>query len=305
MPARAVRGRPSLIVPRMPVSRKGIAMPAREEKLVLCNATLIGGSLEPTPDQVKAIVDATAEAKFGGISLWAFHQFAAVKQGISPDMLKGWIRGRGLSVPIVESLIGWETADRAAIEAQCVPTLDCAVFHGAKDVAGVVMSPEIDFATATKGLSLLGKLAADRGLRICIEWLPWCGLKDIASAWRLVQAAGGENIGLVVDTWHWLRQPGGPDLATLRSIPGSRIHCVQLNDTTRNGFGGDTMMESMTNRLLPGDGEVEWKPLLAALDAIGADPVWAPEVFNVGLMKEGPAGMAKKIGAATRKVLGL
>ena len=65
------------------------------------------------------------------------------------------------------------------------------------------------------------------------------------------------------------------------------------------------MMESMTNRLLPGDGEVEWKPLLDALDAIKADPIWAPEVFNLGLMKEGPVAMAKKIGGATRKVLGL
>lgn len=280
-------------------------MPAREEKLVLCNATLVGGSLELTPDQMKAIIDATAEAKFGGISLWAFHQLAVVGAGVPAEKVKSWIRDRGLSVPIVESLIGWETGDRATIEAQCGPTLDCAVFHGAKDVAGVVMNPTMDFDAATRGLSLLGKMAADRGLRICIEWLPWSALKDIQSAWRLIQAAGGENIGLVVDTWHWLRQPGGPDLATLRSIPGSRIHCVQLNDTTRKGSGDDLMMESMTNRLLPGDGEVEWQPLLAALDAIGADPIWAPEVFNVGLMQEGPVSMAKKIGASTRKVLGL
>jgi len=279
--------------------------PAREEKLVLCNATLIGGSLEVSPDQMKTIIDATAEAKFGGISLWAFHQLAVVGAGVKPETVRGWIRDRGLTVPIVESLIGWETADKATIEAQCGPTLDCAVFHGAKDVAGVVLAPEMDFATAARGLSMLGKMAEDRGLRVCIEWLPWSALKDIKSAWKLVQAAGGENLGLVLDTWHWLRQPGGPDLDTLRSIPGSRIHCVQLNDTTRTGPGGDMMMESMTNRLLPGDGEVEWKPLLEALDAIKADPVWAPEVFNLGLMKEGPVSMAKKIGGATRKVLGL
>ncbi len=277
----------------------------REEKLVLCNATLIGGALELSPDQMKAIIDATAEAKFGGISLWAFHQLAVVGAGVKPETIKGWIRDRGLTVPIVESLIGWETGDRATIEAQCTSTLDCAVFHGAKDVAGVVMAPQMDFAAATRGLTLLGKMAADRGLRICIEWLPWCALKDIKSAWKLVQAAGGENIGLVVDSWHWLRQPGGPDLPTLRGIPGSRIHCVQLNDTMRKGKGDDMMMESMTNRLLPGDGEVEWKPLLDTLDAIGADPIWAPEVFNVGLMQDGPVSMAKKIAASTRKVLGL
>ena len=31
-------------------------MPAREEKLVLCNATLIGGALELTPEQMKALL---------------------------------------------------------------------------------------------------------------------------------------------------------------------------------------------------------------------------------------------------------
>lgn len=280
-------------------------MPAREEKLVLCNATLYGGALELTPDQLKTTLDATVEARFGGVSLWAFHQASVAAAGVAPETVKSWIQERRLTVPIVESLIGWEGGDRATIEAQCVPTLDCAVLQGAKDVAGVVMAPEYDRAAAVRGLSLLGKLAADRGLRICIEWLPWSALQTIKSAWELIQDAGGENIGLVVDTWHWLRQPGGADLATLRQIPGSRIHCVQLNDTTRKGSGGDLMMESMTNRLLPGDGEVEWKPLLDALDAIGADPVWAPEVFNVGLMEQGPVAMAKKIGQSTRKVLGL
>ena len=38
---------------------------------------------------------------------------------------------------------------------------------------------------------------------------------------------------------------------------------------------------------------------------LGADPIWAPEVFNVGLMEEGAVEMAKKTRAATRKVLGL
>jgi sugar phosphate isomerase/epimerase len=80
---------------------------------------------------------------------------------------------------------------------------------------------------------------------------------------------------------------------------------VQLDDTTREGNGDDMMMESMTQRLLPGEGEVDFPPLLAALDEIGADPFWAPEVFNLGLMEKGPVEMARRIGDATRKVLGL
>ena len=279
--------------------------PVREENLILCNAPLVGGAMDVDADQVRSIVDATADAGWGGVSLWAFHHLAAVGGGKSPEEVKAWHDDRGLSVPIVESLIGWEGGDEAAIGEQCGGTFEVASFYGAKAVAGVVMGPEMDPAAAAKGLGLLGKMGADRGMKVCIEWLPWTGLPTIKAAWELVQEAGGDNIGLVFDTWHWLRQPGGPDPETLRQIPGDRIHCVQLDDTTAQGTGEDQMMESMTNRLLPGEGEVDWPNVLSLLDEIGADPIWAPEVFNVGLMQEGPVEMARKTRDATRKVLGL
>jgi sugar phosphate isomerase/epimerase len=280
--------------------------PAREEKLVLCNAPLVGGAMEVSAEQVKTIVDAAADAGFGGVSLWAFHHLAAVGDGVSPEQVKAWHDDRGLAVPVVESLLGWEGGDTGAIDAQCLPTLDIARMYGAKTVAGVVMSPELaSIDAATSGLAHLARRAEERGLGVCIEWLPWSGIPDLATAWKVVEGTGADNCGLVLDTWHWLRQPGGPDFETLRRVPGSRIHVVQLDDTTAAGTGEDMMMESMTQRLLPGEGEVDFPPLLAALDEIGADPIWAPEVFNLQLMELGPVEMARRIGEATRKVLGL
>jgi len=279
--------------------------PVREENLILCNAPLVGGSMDVTPEQVKTIVDASADAGFGGVSLWAFHHQAAVGAGTSPEQVKAWHTDRGLSVPVVESLIGWEGGDEAAIQEMCGGTFEVASFYGAKAVAGVVMAPEIDRAAATKGLALLGKMGADRGLKVCIEWLPWSGLPDIKSVWKLIQDVGSDNLGIVFDTWHWLRQPGGPDLETLRKIPGSRIHCVQLDDATLEAGGDEIMLETMSKRLLPGDGDVDWSSVLGTLDEIGADPIWAPEVFNAELMALGPDEMARRIGESTRKVLGL
>jgi len=279
--------------------------PAREENLIICNAPLVGGAMDVTPEQVKTIIDASAEAGWKGVSLWAFHHNAAVAGGKSAEEVRDWHREAGLSVPVVESLIGWEGGDEATIAEQCGGTFEVASFYGAGVVCGVIMGAEIDRAAAAKGLALLGKMGADRGQKVCVEWLPWSGLPTIKSAWELIQEAGGDNLGLVFDTWHWLRQPGGPDPETLRQIPGERIHCVQLDDTTAQGTGDDQMMESMTNRLLPGEGEVDWPNVLSLLDEIGADPIWAPEVFNVGLMEAGPVEMARKTREATRGVLGL
>lgn len=280
--------------------------PAREESLVLCNSTLVGGAMDVTPDQVKQIVNATAGAGFSGVSLWAFHHQAAVAAGMSDDDVQALHNDAGLTVPMVESLIGWETGDTATIDAQCTGTFEVASRYGAKTVGSVVMGPSLEsFDAAVTGFAHLGKLAAERGLGVCVEWLPWTGLPDLKSAWKLVQDTGLDNVGLVVDTWHWLRQPGGPDVETLRQIPGERIHCVQLDDAHAQPVGDDTMMEAMTARLLPGEGAVDFAELLAVLDEIGADPIWAPEVFNNELLALGPDEMAKRVGAATRKVLGL
>lgn len=280
--------------------------PVREEKLVFCNAPLVGGAMDVSAEQVKTIVDATADAGFGGVSLWAFHHLAAVGDGVSPEQVKAWHVDRGLSVPVVESLIGWEGGDETAIDQQCGSTLDVARFYGAETVAGVVMSAELDsFDAASAGLAHLARRAEERGLKVCIEWLPWSGVPDLATAWKLVDGVGAANVGLVLDTWHWLRQPGGPDFETLARVPGERIHVVQLDDTRRVGSGDDMMMESMTQRLLPGEGEVDFPALLSALEDIGADPIWSPEVFNVELLEKGPVEMARRTLEATRRVLGL
>jgi sugar phosphate isomerase/epimerase len=261
--------------------------------------------MEITGEQFKTIIDATADAGFSGASLWAFHHMAALADGASSEQIRAWHTDRGISVPIVESLIGWEGGDTAAIQQQCGPIFDVATLYDAKVVAGVVLASEINADAAATGLAELAKMGRERGLDICIEWLPWTGLPDLKSAWKLVQDTGAENLGLVVDAWHWLRQPGGPDESTLRSIPGERIYCLQLDDTTAVGTGDDPMMESMTNRLLPGEGDVEWPALLGILDEIGADPIWAPEVFSLRLMDEGPVEMARLIHHSTCMILGL
>ena len=142
---------------------------AREEDLVLCNAPLIGGAMEITGEQFKTIIDATADAGFKAASLWAFHHMAALADGASSNQIRAWHTDRGISVPIVESLIGWEGGDTAAIEQHCGPIFDVATLYDAKAVAGVVLASEIDFDAAATGLAELAKMGGERGLDVCIE----------------------------------------------------------------------------------------------------------------------------------------
>ena len=87
----------------------------------------------------------------------------------------------------------------------------------------------------------------------------------------------------------------------LRSIPGSRLGYLQLCDAASDA-GPDPMTEAMSSRLLPGEGVVDFRGVLAALGAIGAEPVVATEVFNPALLvaRGGPAAATAMRAAADR-----
>ena len=63
--------------------------------------------------------------------------------------------------------------------------------------------------------------------------------------------------------------------------------------------GGDYMQQAMGNRRLPGEGDVDIARLLRTLDAIGADPWFAYEVFNQGLAARGAETMARALAAVS------
>ena len=51
------------------------------------------------------------------------------------------------------------------------------------------------------------------------------------------------------------------------------------------------------------EGAVDFPPLMADLADIGANPLWAPEVFSSELSAKGPQQMAEAIREATLAVL--
>ena len=90
-------------------------------------------------------------------------------------------------------------------------------------------------------------------------------------------AAGRDNGGLAVDSWHHFRTGG--TVEQLASIPGRRIHSVQINDAPEQPQG-DPWTELTTSRLLPGQGVFDLKGFIQTLDAIGSAAPIGVEVFN-------------------------
>ena len=258
----------------------------------MCTAALLAEPFAATDDDVRAAVDAAAGAGCPALSVWS-HQLVALGD---PAQL-------AVPVAVVEGALLWSGPDEDAAASEARTLCDQAEAHGARLILAVVLDAEPpDAERARAGLGHLGARAAEVGARVCVEFLPWSGLPSLAAAWELVRPLDA-GVGIVIDAWHWQRQPGGPCPDVLAGIPGERIAYLQLCDAGPEA-GPEPMDETMNGRLLPGDGVVEFAPLVAGLDAIGADPFVATEVFNPALVRErGAAGAAGAMGTAARRVL--
>jgi len=253
--------------------------------------------------QVRAMIDAAADAGFAGMSIDVAHHDWAVSDGMASEEFLEYHVARGLTIPAAEVILQWASGDRAAAADANTHILDVAARAGANSVIAATLESEVpSLSDAAARLAGLCDLAADRGLAISYEFLPPTAIPDLATAARLLDAVDRDNFGLVLDTWHWFLQAGGPDPDTLRGVPPDRIHILQINDAPSD-IGQDWALATMSARLLPGEGVVDIAELLGVLDEIGASPVIITEVFSDELRSLGVAESARRQFAAGRAVL--
>lgn len=252
--------------------------------------------------QIRGLIDAAAGAGFTDVCTGSDHLAWAIADDMSVESFVSYHRDRGLGIATMEVLFDWVDADRATVAAACVPVLDAAALVGAGSVIATTLeTPSLPPQAAT-GLRQLCDLAAERGLRISFEFLPFAAVSTIGSALRLFDAVEADNLGLVLDAWHWFRAPGGPDLDAVRAIPPELIDIVQLGDAPAVPEA-DPVAECMYHRLLPGEGAIDIAGMVAAVHETGAAPLFAGEVFASALATRGPAAMAERIHATCCSVL--
>jgi sugar phosphate isomerase/epimerase len=263
----------------------------------ICLPTLLADPMVCSRDDFVAIAAAAATAGHRSVSVWPMHAAA-----IGWDDVVAILADHGLAVGAIEACTSWAGGDGDAVRAEADATIAAAERVGARVAGAVTLDATIDAGRAAEGLAALCRHLGEAHIAVAVEFLPWTGIPSLAVVWDLVQAAGEPNAGILLDTWHWQRQPGGPNLAQLRRIPGDRIPYVQVCDSARPSIapasGDDLLAEAMSARQLPGEGIVDFDALGAALDAIGARPFVASEIFNTELVSLGPAGAARRMHAA-------
>jgi len=156
--------------------------------------------------------------------------------------------------------------------------------------------PEVPRLIQTFGT--LCELAGRYNLRANLEPMPWVDVSNIASALRILQGAGRENSGLLVDAIHFFR--AGDSLAELAKVPRKYLHYLQLCDARaeRPSDMQENIRQARGDRLFPGEGGFDLHGLLRTL------PVDIPLSLEVPVAQDmAPQGRARRAIAATEAIL--
>jgi sugar phosphate isomerase/epimerase len=273
---------------------------------VLCSGTLRGGI------SFQRRIAATRAGNFTGLSLWGRDYQVARDEGLSDTDIRLLLADHGLAVAELDPAWWWlpgaadirmppeHDGERifAFGERELFAVADAvgARSLNAVDVFGGPWSLD-EAATAFAGLC---DRAAEHGLLVHLEFLPWSRIPDLTTAWQVVREAGRTNGGLMLDAWHYFRS--APDGELLRSIPGASILGVQLCDAPA-AAETNPLHATLHERLLPGDGELALGTLLADLRATGTRAPLGVEAFSDALHAVDPEEAGLLAGQSLRAAI--
>lgn len=233
----------------------------------------------PRTDDVVARVHAAATAGYAaiGVFLGSWAQLRANPEQL--DAVDAALDATGICVANIETLRGWAVpGPNNALAAQEALAYDMAGHWGCRYVQ-VIGDAEGPLDRAAEGFAALCDRAADHGLAVGLEWVPsMTNIQDAPTALQIVLDADRPNGGLCVDSWHFTRSTNRLD--DLRAIPGEKVVATQWNDGTIEAHNSNYYEDTLSNRVLPGQGEFALDEMLRILDAAGSQAPLGVEICS-------------------------
>jgi len=143
----------------------------------------------------------------------------------------------------------------------------------------------------TEFYAAICRQAGEHGVTCDLECIPMWGVVTLERGVEILRDSGVANGGFVFDCTHFTR--GGTSLATLKSIPGRVIHCVQVCDGYLPLPDGVTLELECFQRLWPGEGDFAIAAMLDTLNETGGLAQVGPEVFSADMATKTAEDVAK------------
>jgi sugar phosphate isomerase/epimerase len=256
-------------------------------------------------------IDAAVAGGFAGISLWGRDYSAARREGLSDHDISAALADHGLAVAEIDPAWWWlpgaaDVSIPAAVDSEEVFRYRADELFRIAEVVGARSLNAVDVFGGDWGVddaaacfASLCDAAAEHGMLVHVEFLPWSRIPDLSTAWEIVRRADRPNGGVAVDSWHWFR--GGGDDELLRSIPGHRVVGIQLSDGPASAEE-NLLQATLHDRRVPGEGDFDLQGLLELLSEIGVEAPIGVEIFSDQLHALPPIEIGKRVADATRQV---
>lgn len=200
-------------------------------------------------------------AGFGFVGL-RFHPVAPGQLHWLPDApglaeLTRVMDGEGVSLYDIETVV----IDAALDPDTLIPAMDAAAALGASRINTCADH----FPELVPRFVQICALADERGLGVDIECMAWRGIASPAACLDLIDRSGAANAGYLVDALHHIRCGGAPD--DIAAMPRGSVRSAQLCDAplAAPGDAAALIAEARGGRLLPGDGGLPLRDIIAAL----------------------------------------
>jgi sugar phosphate isomerase/epimerase len=188
------------------------------------------------------------------------------------------MRERGVSLSLGEGLAILENLDvRSAYGAD----LDLMRELGVPRINVVSLDP--DLRRSFDQLAALAEMAANVGIETVVEFVPIFTISDLPTALAAIRHVGRRDCRVLIDTMHFGRSAAR--ISDLAALDPELIGYVQLCDAPLVPVITDYMEEAMFERMVPGEGELPLREILAAL------PLNRVIGLEVPLRREAEAGV--------------
>jgi sugar phosphate isomerase/epimerase len=137
---------------------------------------------------------------------------------------------------------------------------------------------------------------ADAGARMAVEFSPLGPVTSISKGLEIVEVAGPDRAGLMIDSWHF--SFGDSTWDDLAQVPLDRIAYVQFTDALAPE-SDDLMHETINRREVPGRGVLELERFASLLRARGWEGLVSVEVLSSQLREVPVLDLVKRLRDAT------
>jgi sugar phosphate isomerase/epimerase len=135
---------------------------------------------------------------------------------------------------------------------------------------------------SAKAMARYAAMFAEAGAKMAAEFSPLGKVTSIPAALAVVEAAGADRAGVMIDTWHYFR--GDSTWEDLETMPLERIAYVQFADAPKPA-SDDAMDETMNRRVMPGDGAFDLTRFASTLLERGWQGLVSVEVLSHDLRR--------------------